>query len=71
METRKDTPWLKARLREMGRTPTSLARHLGVQPPAIYPVVYGSQAMPREWVVPTASFLGLPVQTLLDRLSDK
>ena len=28
MEVRKGTPWLKARLREMGRTPTSLARRL-------------------------------------------
>jgi plasmid maintenance system antidote protein VapI len=71
MEAQKETRWLMARLRDVDKTPTELAQHLGVRPSEVYPVVYGRQPMPQEWIVPTAHFLELTVQMLVDGLGER
>src|SRR4051812_46020188 len=61
-------PWLKIRLREVGKTPAALARELGISPPRVYEMIGGRRAMQPGEITPTAQFLEWTVDELLDHL---
>lgn len=61
-------PWLKDRLREVGKTPASLARELRIQPPRVYEMIGGRRHMQPDEIKPTAHFLDWGVETLLEKL---
>ena len=53
-------PWLKARLRELDKTPASLARHVGVLAPEVYLWIAGVD-IPPQHLPKIASFLDWPL----------
>jgi hypothetical protein len=57
-------PWLKTRLREMGRTPTALAKHLGIAPPRVYEMIAGRRHIQSSEIAPMAAFLDWSVGEL-------
>lgn len=61
-------PWLKDRLREIGKTPAALARELKVQPPRVYEMIGGRRAMQPNEIAPTARFLDWELDQLLAAL---
>jgi len=63
-------PWLKTRLREIGSTPTALARDLKVQPPRVYEMISGNRAMQPKEIEPTARHLKWSVEELLKHLPE-
>jgi hypothetical protein len=64
-------PWLKTRLREIGRTPASLARHLGIGGPRVYEMIGGRRGLQPNEVEATAEFLNWPVEELLKHLPEE
>src|SRR4249920_3160158 len=50
-------PWLKARLREQGKTPTALAKALGVAAPRVYEMIAGRRHIQPNEIEPMAKFL--------------
>jgi hypothetical protein len=50
-------PWLKARLREQGKTPTALAKALGVAAPRVYEMISGRRHIQPNEIEPMAKFL--------------
>jgi hypothetical protein len=61
-------PWLKDRLRKLGKTPTALARELKIEPPRVYEMIAGRRAMQPREVAPTARFLEWSIEELLQHL---
>jgi hypothetical protein len=66
-----EMPWLKARLRELHRTPAGLARHLGIQGPRVYEMIGGRRAIQPDEIEPTAEFLDWSVEQLLEQLPEE
>jgi hypothetical protein len=61
-------PWLKTRLREIGRTPAALTRHLNLKGPRVYEMIAGRRSMQPDEIGPTAQFLDWSVDELIRRL---
>jgi len=64
-------PWLKARLRELDRTPTGLAQHLGIHAPRVYEMIAGRRGMQPNEIAPTATYLEWSVEQILQHLPEK
>ena len=58
-------PWLKARLRELRKTPSGLADHLHVAAPRIYEMIGGRRLMHADEIPAVASFLEWTVEDVL------
>jgi hypothetical protein len=61
-------PWLKARLRKLGRTPAALAEQLNIAPPRVYEMIGGRRGIQPHEIAPAAEFLGWSTEELLQRL---
>jgi len=61
-------PWLKTRLRELGRTPTALAKALGIAPPRVYEMISGRRHIQPDEIEPMAKFLDWSLPELKQRL---
>lgn len=61
-------PWLKDRLREVGRTPAGLARHLKIGGPRVYEMIAGRRGMQPDEIELTAAFLEWPIEQLIKHL---
>ena len=61
-------PWLKIRLRELGRTPTALAKALGIAPPRVYEMISGRRHIQPNEIEPMAKFLNWTLAELTERL---
>ena len=64
-------PWLKLRLREIGRTPAGLARHLDIGGPRIYEMIAGRRGMQPTEIEPTAEFLDWSIEELMNHLPEE
>lgn len=60
--------WLKDRLREVGKLPIELARHLNVAPPRVYEMLNGKRRLQLHEIGPTAAFLEWPEAKVLEHL---
>jgi hypothetical protein len=67
----KSMDWLKQRLKELERTPTQLARHLGIAPPRIYEMVAGRRSVQPSEIGKLAEFLQWKPHELLEHLPDQ
>ena len=57
-------PWLKARLRDLGRTPTALAKELGIAAPRVYEMIAGRRHIQPNEIAPMAKFLDWSVEEI-------
>jgi hypothetical protein len=64
-------PWLKSRLREIGRTPAGLARHLKLGGPRVYEMIAGRRGMQPNEIAPTAEYLDWPLDEVIKRLPEE
>ena len=63
-------PWLKSRLREIGRTPAGLARHLDIGGPRVYEMIAGRRSMQPAEIAPAAEFLDWTIDELMRHLPE-
>jgi len=63
-------PWMKARLRELGRTPAGLARHLGIAAPRVYEMIAGRRGMQPDEIAEVAKYLEWPIEEVVKRLPE-
>ncbi len=63
--------WLTERLREIGRKPIELARHLGLPPARVYEMQRGQRRLKTSEIPATAAFLGWPVDLLLAAMNGR
>jgi len=57
-------PWLKTRLRELGRTPTALAKALGIAAPRVYEMIAGRRHIQQSEIAPMAEFLDWSIEEI-------
>lgn len=63
-----DRDWLVARLSQIGQSQAALARHLGLGPAAVSLLLAGRRSARAAEVTQIAQFLGVSVDTVLDKL---
>lgn len=63
-----DRDWIVARLTQIGQSQAALARHLGLGPAAVSLLLSGRRAARANEVPQIAQFLGVSVDTVLDKL---
>jgi hypothetical protein len=63
-------PWLKDRLRAVGRTPAGLARHLSIGGPRVYEMIAGRRGMQPGEIEPAAGYLDWSVEELIKHLPE-
>lgn len=57
-------PWLKNRLREVGKTPTALAKALGIAAPRVYEMIAGRRHIQQSEIAPMAAFLDWTIEEI-------
>jgi hypothetical protein len=57
-------PWLKTRLRDLGKTPTALAKSLGIAAPRVYEMIAGRRHIQPNEIEPMAKFLDWSVEEI-------
>jgi len=67
---KKKMPWLKARLTELGKTPTALAGALGIAGPRVYEMIGGRRHIQPDEIEPMAKFLEWTVEELSKRMPE-
>lgn len=63
-------PWLKIRLRELGKTPTALAKSLGIAAPRVYEMIAGRRHIQPSEIEPMAKFLDWSIEEINKHLPE-
>ena len=64
-------PWLKARLRALGKTPTALAKALGIAAPRVYEMIAGRRHIQPNEIEPMAKFLDWSMEEINSHLPEQ
>ena len=64
-------PWLKARLRDLGKTPTALAKSLGIAAPRVYEMIAGRRHIQPNEIEPMAKFLDWSMEEINRHLPEQ
>ena len=63
--------WLKARLRELGKTSAGLGRAIKAKGPRVYEVIGGRRCLQPHEIEPAAQYLEWPTEEVIKRLPAK
>src|SRR5258707_15737991 len=63
-------PWLKDRLREIGKTAAGRARNLEIEGPRVYEMIAGRRNMQPHEIAGGAKYLEWPINEVIDRLPE-
>ncbi|MEI7876246.1 MAG: S24 family peptidase [Alphaproteobacteria bacterium] len=63
--------WLKQHLERVGKTPTDLARWLGIPPPRVYEMLKGKRRLQQDEIDKTAQLFGISVSRVLAMIAGK